>query len=115
MKVVIYTDGFVAPDELIVFAVVNSFDSIYDPAFVSDPRTIEFIEARLQKPFDVYIGRQSNKYRTGFAGFAQIVEVDPNRTWILKDNYSVCIGYQEVEYVDVVVDKNGKVSIKKAK
>ena len=114
MKIVIYSGGFMPPDELIELASANSFSSIYDPAFVSDPRTIQFVEDRLTKPYDIYRGRPSNKYRVGFAGFAQIVEVDPSKTWRLRDNYSVCIGYREVEYVEVVVDPNGQVSVKKA-
>ncbi|MCQ2748739.1 MAG: hypothetical protein MJ246_01675 [Clostridia bacterium] len=114
MKILIYSGGFMPPYELIDFAIANSYESIYDPAFVSDPRTIEFVEARLQKPYDIYRGKPSTRYRIGFAGFAQIVEVDPTRTWRLADDYSKCIGYQRVEYVEVVVDQNGRISVLKA-
>ena len=115
MKVVIYSEGFVPPDEFIEFMLDHYYVNLNDPSFVRKKETVEFIEARLVGPHKVYPGREDHRYRVGHAGFAQVVDVDPNKTWRLRDNYSVCIGYQEVEYVNVNIDSNGYLTVTKRK
>lgn len=115
MKVLVYSAAFLPDDEFINFALSRGYSDINDPAFCSDSETIKFVEERLTGRCNIYLGRPDNNFRIGYAGFAQILEVDPNRTWQLRPNYSVCIGYVDVEYIDINVDQNGRVSITKAK
>lgn len=113
MKIIIYSSGFEPPIELVELAEKRKFSSIYDPRFVCDDEAVQFVESKLTTSHKVYLGRPNNKYRIGYAGFAQIIDVDPTRNWILVEDFKECVGYQKVQYVEIITDQNGKVKFKK--
>lgn len=116
-KIIVYSDFFNAPEDLKDFAKQLGYSSYQDENFVSDARAVAFVESKFKRYENIYKGepRKGELIRSG--GFAQVVKVDTDRTWMLEDydfDYDAGItGYKHVRYVDVSIDSNGRVTIKK--
>lgn len=111
IEIIVYTYLFEPSDELADLANKLGYGTCFNPKFCSDERAVSFVKERLTGHLNIYPGKETDKTRIGYSGFAQIVKVDPARKWRLVPCYNVCIGYQKVEYVDISVDANGRVSI----
>lgn len=113
MKAILFDYCFEAPDELDEFCKSigynnpNYFNN-YDLMF--DSRVVEFCEQRLSKLWNenVYKGRESYKFRCGFAGAGYIRDIDTTRKWRLKYNN---VDAPIVNYVDICVNDYGYVSV----
>ena len=116
-KIIVYSDFFNAPKELKDLAKELGYSSYQDENFVIDARAVAFVESKFKRYENIYKGesRKGELIRSG--GFAQVVKVDTDRTWMLEDydfDYDAGItGYKHVRYVDVSIDSNGRVTIKK--
>lgn len=113
MKAIIFSYWFEAPDELNEFCksigyINPDYSKNYDLMF--DNRVIEFCEQKLSNLWNekVYKGRESYKFRVGFAGAGYIREIDTTRKWILKYNH---VDAPIINYVDIDINNYGHVSI----
>lgn len=113
MKAILFDCYFEAPDELNEFCKSigykkPDYSNNYDLMF--DSRVVEFCEQRLSNLWNekVYKGRDSYKFRIGFAGAGYIRDIDTTRNWRLKYNN---VDAPIVDYVDVVVNDYGYVSV----
>lgn len=113
MKAIIFGDFFEAPDELNEFCKSIGYDNPdYSHNFdlMFDKRVVEFCEKRLSSLWNemVYKGKESYKFRIGFAGAGHIRDIDTTRKWRLTYNN---VDAPVVRYVDVKVNEYGYVSI----
>ena len=113
MKAIIFDSWFEAPEELINFCKelgyeitnrINNFDIMFDN------RVIEFCEKRLTPLWGerVYKGKESYKFRVGFAGAGYIRDIDTTKKWVIEYDH---VDSPVIKYVDVNVNKYGNVSI----
>lgn len=113
MKAILFPYWFEAPDELNEFCKsigYNNPDYSHDYDLMFDSRVVEFCEQRLNPLWNekVYKGRDSYKFRVGFAGAGYIREIDTTRKWRLKYNN---VDAPIIDYVDIVVNDYGMISI----
>lgn len=115
MRAIIFSQYFEAPDELMEFCnnigytgSRYSYSSNYDMMF--DERVVEFCEQRLSRLWDekVYRGRESYKFRCGFAGAGYIREVDTTQKWRLKYNN---VDAPIIDYVDIHINDYGYTTV----
>lgn len=113
MKAVIFSNWFEAPDEFKEFCESigynkPNYSTNYDLMF--DSRVVEFCEQRLTKLWEekVYRGKESYKFRCGFAGAGYIRDIDITKVWRLKYNQ---VDAPIIEYVDINVNDYGRLSI----
>ena len=113
MKAILFSRWFEAPDELNEFCKSIGYDNPdysnnYDLMF--DSRVVEFCEQRLSGLWNekVYKGRDSYKFRIGFAGAGYIREIDTTRKWRIKYNN---VDAPIIDYVDVNVNDYGHISL----
>lgn len=115
MKAILFDRYFEAPDELNKFCKGIGYknpDYSNDYNLMFDSRIVEFCEQRLSSLWNekVYKGRQSSKFKIGFAGAGYVRDIDITRKWRLKySNVDAPI----IDYVDVVVNDYGMVSLVK--
>lgn len=113
MKAILFPYWFEAPDELNEFCKsigYNNPDYSNDYNLMFDSRIVEFCQQRLSNLWNekVYKGRDSYKFRIGFAGAGYIRDIDTTRKWRIKySNVDAPI----IEYVDIVVNDYGLVSV----
>lgn len=113
MKAILFDHYFEAPDELNEFCRSIGYDNPnYSNNFdlMFDQRIVKFCEQRLSCLWNekVYKGKESCKFRIGFAGAGYIRDIDTTRKWRIKySNVDVPI----VDYVDVKVNDYGLVSV----
>ena len=110
MKAIIFDSTFQPTDELIEFCEsigynkwqINSRD--FDLMF--DIRVVEFCEKRLSSLWNekVYKGKESFKFRCGFAGAGYIRDIDTTKKWIIKSNH---VDAPIIEYIDVYTNQYG--------
>ena len=113
MKAILFPYWFEAPDELNEFCKSigyknPDYSNNYDLMF--DSRVVEFCEQRLSNLWNekVYKGRDSYKFRIGFAGAGYIRDIDITRKWRIKySNVDATI----IAYVDINVTDYGLVSV----
>ena len=113
MKAILFSRWFEAPDELNEFCKSIGYDNPdysnnYDLMF--DSRVVEFCEQRLSGLWNekVYKGRDSYKFRIGFAGAGYIRDIDTSRKWRIKySNVDAPI----IDYIDVNVNDYGYISL----
>lgn len=113
-KAIIFDFYFEAPDELnefcksIGYGDKPDYSNDYDLMF--DSRVVEFCEQRLSKLWGekVYKGKESYKFRCGFAGAGYIREIDTKKKWVLRYNR---VDAPIVKYVDVHVNAYGYTSV----
>ena len=112
MKAIIFSDWFEAPDELNDFCKSIGYDNpnYHSHKLMFDSRVVDFCEQRLTELWDepVYKGRNSRKFRIGFAGTGYIREIDTTKRWRLKYNN---VDAPIVDYVDIHVDDYGYTAI----
>ena len=113
MKAILFSNWFEAPDELNNFCKSIGYENPkYSTDFdlMFDPRVIEFCEQRLSKLWNerVYKGKESYKFRVGFAGAGYICDIDTTRKWRLQYNH---VDAPLIDYVDIKVNDYGRVSI----
>ena len=113
MQAILFPKWFEAPDELDEFCKSIGYDNPdysnnYDLMF--DTRVVEFCKQRLSKLWseNVYKGKESYKFRIGFAGAAYIRDIDTTRNWIIKYNN---VDAPIIDYVDININEYGHVSI----
>lgn len=113
MKAILFSYGFEAPDELNEFCKSIGYNNPnysvnYDLMF--DNRVIEFCEQRLSKLWGEYVykGKDSNKYKIGFAGAGYIREIDTTRTWKLGYSH---VDAPVIDYIKVHINKYGYLTI----
>ncbi len=113
MKAILFDYCFEAPDELNEFCESigyknPSYYTNYDLMF--DNRVIEFCEKRLSSLCGekVYKGKESYKFRCGFAGAGYIRDIDTTRKWRLKYN---SVDAPIIDYIDIHVNDYGRVYI----
>lgn len=113
MKAILFDYLFEAPDELREFCESigyknHDYSTNYDLMF--DSRIVEFCEQRLSSLWGekVYKGKESYKFRCGFAGAGYIRDIDTNRKWRLKYNN---VDSPIVDYVDIHVNDYGRISV----
>ena len=113
MKAILFPYWFEAPDELNEFCKsigYNNPDYSNDYNLMFDSRIVEFCQQRLSNLWNekVYKGRDSYKFRIGFAGAGYIRDIDTTRKWRIKySNVDAPI----IDYVDVNVNDYGLVSV----
>lgn len=113
MKAILFSHWFEAPDELNEFCKSIGYDNPdysnnYNLMF--DSRVVEFCEQRLSGLWNekVYKGKDSYKFRIGFAGAGYIRDIDTTRKWRIKySNVDAPI----IDYVDINVNGYGYVSV----
>lgn len=113
MKAMLFDYYFEAPDELNEFCKSIGYDNPdYSNNFdlMFDQRVIEFCEKRLSNLWSekVYKGKESYKFRCGFAGAGYIREIDVTRKWRIKYNN---VDAPIIDYVDIKVNNYGYVSL----
>lgn len=112
MKAILFDYYFEAPDELNKFCKSIGYEkpnySNFDLMF--DQRVIEFCEKRLSSLWNekVYKGKESYKFRCGFAGAGYIRDIDTARKWRIKYNN---VDAPIIDYVDIKVNNYGYVSL----
>ena len=89
---------------LIIQNYSNNFDLMFDQ------RVVEFCKQRLSRLWNeqVYKGKESYKFRVGFAGAGYIREIDTTRKWRIKYNN---VDAPIIDYVDVNVNDYGYISL----
>lgn len=113
MEAILFDYYFEAPDELNDFCksigynnpnYSNNFDLMFDQ------RVVEFCKQRLSRLWNeqVYKGKESYKFRVGFAGAGYIREIDTTRKWRIKYNN---VDAPIIDYVDVNVNDYGHISL----
>ena len=113
MKAILFPYWFEAPDELNEFCKsigYNNPDYSNDYNLMFDSRIVEFCKQRLSNLWNekVYKGRDSYKFRIGFAGAGYIRDIDTTRKWRIKySNVDAPI----IDYIDVKVNDYGLVSV----
>ena len=113
MKAILFDYYFEALDELNDFCKSIGYDNPnYSNNFdlMFDQRVIEFCEQRLSRLWNeqVYKGKESYKFRVGFAGAGYIREIDTTRKWRIKYNN---VDAPIIDYVDVNVNDYGHISL----
>lgn len=113
MKAILFSYWFEAPDELNEFCKSIGYENPkYSTDFdlMFDSRVIEFCEQRLSRLWSeqVYKGKESYKFRCGFAGAGYIREIDTTRNWRIKYNH---VYAPLIDYVDIKVNDYGYVSV----
>ena len=114
MKAILFPYYFEAPDELnelckhLGYGDNPDYYNNYDLMF--NDRVIAFCEQRLTPLWGekVYRGKESYKFRCGFAGAGYIRDIDTSKQWRIKFNQ---VDAPVIEYVKVNVNKYGYVSI----
>lgn len=113
MKAILFDYYFEAPDELNEFCRSIGYENPdysnnYDLMF--DQRVVEFCEKRLSGLWNeqVYKGKESYKFRIGFAGAGYIRDIDTTRKWRIKYNN---VDAPLIDYVDIKVNDYGYVSV----
>ena len=113
MKAILFDYYFEAPDELNDFCKsVGYKNPKYSTNFdlMFDQRIVEFCEKRLSRLWNeqVYKGKESYKFRVGFAGAGYIREIDTTRKWRIKYNN---VDAPIIDYVDINVNDYGRISL----
>ena len=113
MKAILFDYYFEAPDELNDFCKSIGYDNPnYSNNFdlMFDHRVIEFCKQRLSRLWNeqVYKGKESYKFKVGFAGAGYIREIDTTRKWRIKYNN---VDAPIINYVDVNVNDYGHISL----
>ena len=113
MKAILFGCYFEAPDELDEFCKSIGYNNprySSDYNLMFDSRVVEFCQQRLSPLWNenVYKGRESYKFRVGFADAGYIREIDTTRKWRLKYNN---VDAPIVDYVDINVNDYGYVSV----
>ena len=113
MKAILFDPYFEAPDELNDFCKSIGYDNPnYSNNFdlMFDQRVIEFCKQRLSRLWNeqVYKGKESYKFKVGFAGAGYIREIDTTRKWRIKYNN---VDAPIIDYVDVNVNDYGYISL----
>ena len=108
MKAIIFGDFFEPPDELNEFVKSLGYGCFkyrnFDIMF--DSRVIEFCEQRLSPLWNemVYKGKESGKFRCGFAGAGYLRDIDTNRKWNIRYNH---VDSPIINYIDVCTNDYG--------
>lgn len=112
MKAVFFDYSFEPPDELNEFCKSIGYQhpyyyNNYDLMF--DQRVVAFCEERLSSIGDemAYKGKETYRFRCGFAGAGYILDVDITKKWRLKHTL---VGAPMIDYVDVKTNSYGRVS-----
>lgn len=113
MKAILFDYYFEAPDELNEFCRSIGYenpDYSNDFNLMFDQRVVNFCEKRLSDLWNeqVYKGKESYKFRIGFAGAGYIRDIDTTRKWRLQYNI---VDAPLIDYVDIKVNDYGYVSI----
>ena len=113
MKAILFDYYFKAPDEFDMFCKSIGYDNPnYSNNFdlMFDQRVVEFCKQRLSRLWNeqVYKGKESYKFRVGFAGAGYIREIDTTRKWRIKYNN---VDAPIIDYVDVNVNDYGHISL----
>ena len=113
MKAILFDYYLEAPDELNDFCKSIGYDNPnYSNNFdlMFDQRVVEFCKQRLSKLWNeqVYKGKESYKFKVGFAGAGYIREIDTTRKWRIKYNN---VDAPIIDYVDVNVNDYGHISL----
>ena len=113
MKAILFDSYFEAPDELNDFCTSIGYKNLkYSTNFdlMFDQRIVEFCEKRLSRLWNeqVYKGKESYKFRVGFAGAGYIREIDTTRKWRIKYNN---VDAPIIDYVDVNVNDYEHISL----
>ena len=113
MKAILFGYYFEAPDELNNCCKSIGYDNPnYSNNFdlMFDQRVVEFCKQRLSRLWNeqVYKGKESYKFRVGFAGAGYIREIDTTRKWRIKYNN---VDAPIIDYVDVNVNDYGHISL----
>lgn len=113
MKAILFDYYFEAPDELNDFCRSIGYENPkYSTNFdlMFDQRVIEFCEQRLSRLWNeqVYKGKESYKFRCGFAGAGYIRDIDTTRKWRLQYNH---VDAPLIDYVDIKVNDYGYVRV----
>ena len=113
MKAILFPYWFEAPDELNEFCKSIGYDNpdySNDYNLMFDSRVVEFCQQRLSNLWNekVYKGRDSYKFRIGFAGAGYIRDIDTTRKWQLKYNN---VDAPIIDYVDIIINDYGYVSV----
>lgn len=113
MKAILFDYSFEAPDELDDFCKSIGYENLnYSNNFdlMFDQRVVEFCEQRLSGLWNerVYKGRESCKFKIGFAGAGYIRDIDTTKKWRIKYNN---VDSPIIKYVDIDVNDYGYVSL----
>ena len=113
MKAILFDSYFEAPDELNNFCKSIGYENPkYSTNFdlMFDQRVVEFCEQRLSRLWNeqVYKGKESYKFRVGFAGAGDIRDIDITKKWRIR---YINVDTPIVYYVDVNVNDYGYVSL----
>lgn len=113
MNAIIFSNLFEPNDEFKQFyesigyqtdKIASNFDLMFDP------RVVDFCKNRLSKLWGekVYKGKESSKFRCGFAGAGYIRDIDITRPWIIKYNH---VDAPIIEYVSIDINTYGRLKL----
>ena len=113
MKAILFDYYFEAPDELNDFCKSIGYDNPnYSNNFdlMFDQRVVEFCKQRLSRLWNeqVYKGKESYKFKIGFAGAGYIREIDTTRKWRIKYNN---LDAPIIDYININVNNYGYISL----
>ena len=113
MKAILFDYYFEAPDELNEFCKNIGYENPkYSTNFdlMFDQRVVEFCEQRLSSLWNekVYKGKETYKFRIGFAGAGYIRDIDTTRKWRIK---RTGIDTPIIDYVDIKINDYGYISV----
>ena len=102
MRAIIFGDFFEPTDELNEFVKSLGYGCFNYKNFdiMFDPRVVDFCEQRLSPLWNemVYKGKESDKFRCGFAGAGYIRDIDIGRKWNIRYNN---VDSPQIKYIDV--------------
>ncbi len=116
MKAIIFSDWFEPKDEFKEFLSSIGYNKLnsklnsknFDIMF--DQRVVDFCSQRLTNLWNekVYKGRETYRFRCGFAGAGYVRDIDTTKKWIIKYNQ---VDAPIITYVDVKVNDYGYLSV----
>lgn len=108
VKAIIFDDFFDAPDELNEFIKSLGYKYFNNRNFdiMFDSRVVDFCKQRLSPLWNemVYKGKESYKFRCGFAGAGYIRYIDTSKKWNIKFNN---VDAPIINYIDVHTNDYG--------
>lgn len=114
MEAIIFSNWFEPDDEFEQFCkslgyqtdrISTNFDLMFDPQIV------KFCKSRRSKLWGekVYRGKESYKFKCGFAGAGYFRDIDTTKPWVIKYNH---VDAPIIEYVSVDVNEYGHLKLK---